>query len=91
MYKKYVIPFAISGILVLAYMIIRYYKKGILQVLVRTVCIPVFAEAVLLSIIAITRLPVGRFTPVFVLLVYIISIFFVIRQNEKSEDKIIEN
>lgn len=91
MYKKYVIPFAISGILVLAYMMIRYYKKGMLQVLARTIYIPVLAEAVLLSAIAITRLPIGRFTPVFVLLVYIVSVFFVIRQNEKSEDKIIEN
>ena len=44
MYKGYILPFTISGILVLVYMVIRYYKKGILKVLARTVAIPVFGE-----------------------------------------------
>ena len=67
MYKKYVVPFIISGALVLVYMVIRYYKKGILKVLARTVAIPVFGELFLLSVIAIARIPVGRFTPILVI------------------------
>ena len=83
MYKKYIVPFSISGILVLVYMAIRYYKKGILKVLGRTIVLPIFGELFLLSIIAITRIPVGRFTPVLVIAMYVASILMVIKQNEK--------
>lgn len=83
MYKKYVLPFTISGILVLVYMVIRYYKKGILKVLARTVAIPVVGELFLLSIIAIARIPVGRFTSIFVIGMYIASILIVIKETEK--------
>ena len=82
-YKRYVLPLTISGILVLVYMIIRYYKKGILKVLARTVGIPVFGELFLLSVIAIARVPVGRFTPNLVIGMYIASILIVIKENEK--------
>lgn len=83
MYKKYVIPFVISEILVLGYMAIRYYKVGILKVIIRTVCIPILGELLLLSIIAITRIPVGRFIPVLVIIMYVLTILYVIRKNEK--------
>lgn len=82
-YKKYIVPFAVSGVIVLAYIVIRYHKKGILKVLGRTIIIPVFGELFLLSIIAITRIPVGRYTPVLVIAMYITSIMMVIRENEK--------
>ena len=83
MYKKYIVPFAISGVLVLVYMAIRYYKKRILKVLGRTIIFPIFGELFLLSIIALARIPVGRFTPVLVITMYIASILMVIKQNEK--------
>lgn len=82
-YKKYIVPFAVSGVIVLAYIVIRYHKKGILKVLGRTIIIPVFGELFLLSIIAITRIPVGRFTPILVIAMYIASIMMVIKENEK--------
>ena len=83
MYKNYIIPFIISGIIVFVYMIIRYRKVGILKVILRTLLIPIVAELLLLSIIAITRLPLGKFTPISVIVVYIISILYVIKRNEK--------
>ena len=83
MYKKYIIPFIISGVLVLIYMIIRYHKKGIIKVLLRTILTPVLGELFILSIIAITRIPVGRFTPVIVIVTYIICILGIIKENEK--------
>ena len=79
MYKGYILPFTISGILVLVYMVIRYYKKGILKVLARTVAIPVFGELFLLSVIVIARIPVGRFTPILVIGMYIAAILIVIK------------
>lgn len=83
MYKNYIMPFVISGILVLIYMIIRYNKKGTLKVLGRTIIFPIFGELFLLSIIAIARIPLGRFTPVLVIAIYIASILMVIKRNEK--------
>lgn len=83
MYKQYILPFAISAVIVLIYMVIRYYKSGILKVLARTVCIPIIGELILLSVIAITRIPVGRFTPILVIVMHIFTILYVIKENEK--------
>ena len=83
MYKQYILPLIISGILVVAYMVIRYYKKGILKVVATTIFTPVIAELVLLSWMAIVRIPIGRFTPILIILVYIASIWFVMNKNEK--------
>ena len=83
MYKQYVVPFVISIVLVLVYMMIRYYKKGALKVLAKTLIIPTVAELLLLSWISIVRIPVGRYTPVLVLLIYVASIWFTMKQIEK--------
>ncbi len=83
MYKKYILPFSISGILVLIYMLVRYYKKGILKVIAITILIPIILELLLLSIIAITRIPVGRITPALVIITYILAILYVVRKNEE--------
>ena len=84
MFKDYIIPFVISGVIIVAYMAIRYYKKGIVSVILNTVLIPVLSESVLMSLIAITRIPVGMFTPSCVLLVYFASIMYVIYRVEKK-------
>lgn len=83
MYKQYILPFVISIILVSIYMGIRYYKNGILKVLSKSIFIPLIAELILLSWIAIARIPVGRFTPMLVILIYVISVIYVTRKNEK--------
>lgn len=83
MYKQYIIPFAISGVLVLIYMLIRYYNKGILKVLLNVILIPIIAELILLSWMAIVRIPIGRFTPSLVILVYIASVWYTMKQIEK--------
>lgn len=83
MYKHYVIPMLISGVIILAYMLIRYNKEGIIKVLLRTILIPIIAELVLLSLIAITRVPLGVYTPILVIIVYLASIVFVTKKNEE--------
>jgi len=83
MYKQYILPFTISAIVVLVYMMIRYNKKGIWKVCARTIFVPVIAELLLLSWIAIVRIPVGRFIPVLVILIYIVSILYLINKNEE--------
>ena len=83
LYKSYIMPFAISGILILVYMLIRYRKIGILQVLARTIIVPVVGELLLISVIAIARIPVGRFTPTLAIAMYVITILYVTNKNEK--------
>ena len=83
MYKHYVIPMLISGVIILAYMLIKKNKKGVIKVLLRTILIPIIAELVLLSLIAITRVPLGVYTPILVIIVYLASIVFVTKKNEE--------
>lgn len=83
MYKHYVVSMLISGVIILAYMLIRYNKKGVIKVLLRTILIPIIAELVLLSLIAITRIPLGVYTPILVIIVYLASIVFVTKKNEE--------
>lgn len=83
MYKKYIKPFIISGIIVLIYMVIRYNKKGIIKTLINTILIPIIAELLCLSIIAITRIPLGIYTPIIIIIVYIISILYLTNKYEK--------
>jgi len=83
MYAQYVLPFVISGVLVATYIAIRYYKKGILKVFAKSLIIPVVAELLLLSWMAIVRIPVGRFTPVLLLLIYVASIWYTMKEVEK--------
>lgn len=91
MFKKYVIPFIISGIIIIVYMAIRYHKKGIIKVILNTILIPVLSEAVLISVIAITRIPVGMFTSIYILLVYFVSIMYTVYEIEKQENLVKKN
>jgi len=83
MYKQYVVPFVISIVLVSLYMVIRFNKKGMLKVVVKTIAIPIISELLLLSWMALVRIPVGRFTPALVLLIYIASIWYTMKEIEK--------
>ena len=58
-------------------------KEGIIKVLLRTILIPIIAELVLLSLIAITRVPLGVYTPILVIIVYLAGIVFVTKKNEE--------
>lgn len=58
--KPFIIPSIITSIIILAYFVIRYRIIGIKQILAKTVIIPIIAELLLYSIIAIARIPFGR-------------------------------
>lgn len=85
--KPYIVPFAIATILILAYMAIRYYKLGAIKIILKTVGISVLAQAVLLSIIAITRIPIGRLTIAMVIAVYMITLIGITTKFEKERTK----
>lgn len=87
--KPYLIPFTIVTIIILAYLVIRYNKLNLLEVLTQSIGIIVLAQLVLLCIMAITRMPIGKFTIPTVLLVYMLSTYICTTKfDEDLENKI---
>ena len=72
--KPYIIPVIIVTIIVLAYYAILYRKLGVIKVLLKAVLSITVSQAVLLSILALIRFPMGRLTSPLILLVYVISL-----------------
>ena len=70
----YVVPFIIATIIILIYMMIKYYKLNSGKVLLKTVGIIVLAQILLFSIMAIARIPIGRLTIPLVLTVYMLTL-----------------
>ena len=72
--KPYIVPFAIATLIILLYMAIRYRKLGVMRTLVKTVVVSVVAQATLLSVMAITRIPIGIVTIPLVITVYLLTL-----------------
>lgn len=72
--KPYILPFTIATVIILVYMVIRYYKLGVVKTLLKTVALLIVAQATLLSVMAIARIPVGRVTIPLVIAVYLLSL-----------------
>lgn len=72
--KPYVWPFIIATAIILIYMAARYRKLGAIKTVFKTAILLVITQATLLSIMAITRIPIGRLTIPIVLIVYILSL-----------------
>ena len=81
--KPYVIPFIVATIIILIYMGIRFYKLGILKTILKTVLFLVITQAVLLSVIAIIRIPIGKLTIPLVLVVYVLTLGIITINFEK--------
>lgn len=81
--KPYIMPFIITSVIILVYMAIRYYKLGSMKVILKTIGINILSQAVLMSIIAITRIPFGRLTIPMVLVVYILTMIGLSTRFEK--------
>lgn len=82
--RPYVVPFIIATAIILVYMAIRYRKLGMIKTIVKTAFLLVIAQAVLLSVIAIIRIPIGRVTIPLVLVVYVLSLLGVTNYFEKG-------
>lgn len=86
--KPYVVPFVVATAIILAYIVIRYNKLNSLEVLTQSIGIIVLAQLVLLGIMAITRMPVGKFTIPTILLVYMFSTYICTAKFEEDLEKI---
>ena len=82
--KPYITPFIIVTVIILAYLAIRYYKINSLKVITKSFITIVIAQLLLLSIIAITRMPIGLWTMPTVLAIFIISIYMITTKFDKD-------
>lgn len=72
--KLYIIPFILATAIILVYVGIRYRKIGTYKVIALTTIILVGMLAILGSLIAITRIPVGKYTMPIVIAVYLLTL-----------------
>ncbi len=82
--KPYIAPFIIATLIILVYMAVRYRKIGVVKTLLKTVIISVVAQSVLLSIMAITRIPIGIVTIPLVITVYLLTLIGLTTYFEKQ-------
>ena len=85
--KQYVLPLTIAGAIILGYMLITYHKKGLVKVMLNTILIPIILELLLFSVLVITRIPVGIYTPSLILLVLVLAITYVVCRIQKLPEK----
>ncbi len=89
--KPYIIPAIIATSIILIYMCIRYRELGEFKVIFMTLGITIVSQILLFSIIAITRIPVGRLTISMVITVYILSLIAITTKFENKKIKEKEN
>ena len=82
--KPYILPFIIATAIILVYLAIRYHSLGTIKVIIKTGMIVVLAQLVLFSLIAITRIPIGRLTIPMVLGVYVLTLVGITSYFEKK-------
>jgi hypothetical protein len=74
-------------LIILIYFSIRYYKLGILKVITKVLAITIVPQALVLSIFAITRFPIGLTTTPIILLVYVASVIHLSCNIDKNKVK----
>ena len=81
----YILPIVISVVTILVYVLVRYRKQGIFKVLALYVVSILAVEAFILSVLAITRLPIGRWIMPVGLLAYIVTLTVVTAKLENQK------
>lgn len=90
--KDYITPhifeIALATIIIAVYECIRYRKLGVLKVLVQTVLGLVISELLVLSVLAISRIPVGSNLVPVIFVTYAVAIFGLTTMFENKLQKI---
>lgn len=84
----YIMPFILATIIILVYMSIRYRKLDVAKVIIKTLLAIVISQATLISIIAITRIPVGKIAIIMDIVLYMITFAVIICKFEKDKERI---
>ena len=82
--KPYIAPIAISAVIILVYVIVRYRKLGIIKTALSYLLYTGAVQAVFFGVLAISRFPINRFVVPVVLMLYIITITALSFKNDKN-------
>jgi len=82
--KSYALPMLITTAIILVYMIIRYKKVGIKKIVAQLIGLSALAEALYVSLIAITRFPVNRLVMPGAVTIYFVIVTFLACGYEKQ-------
>ena len=85
--KPYILPFSIATLIILVYIAVRYRKLKVLKTVLKTIFILILSQVVLLSIMAITRIPIGIVTIPLIIIVYLLILIGITTYFEKELSK----
>ena len=81
--ENYLLPIAISAIIIIAYEMIRFRKLGAVKIGAKLIIWPLIIEALYLSVLAITRLPISYYTLPLGIVLAVMSLIVITYKNEK--------
>lgn len=81
---RYIAPMGIAAIIVLIYMAIRYFKLGVIKVIVRTISWSIIIELLYISIISLARIPVSFYTIPLGIVIEILTLTVLANKLEKE-------
>ncbi len=81
---NYLLPIGISAVIIIAYEAIRFRKLGVIKTVLKLVIWPVIIEALYLSILAITRIPISYYTLPLGIIIAVLTLTVITYKNEKN-------
>lgn len=82
--SNYIVPIAISAVLIIVYSIIRFRKIELAKVVAKLLIWPIIVEALYLSILAIARIPIRYYTLPLGIILAVITLTIITYKNEKK-------
>lgn len=82
--SNYIVPIAISAVLIIIYSIIRFRKIELAKVIAKLVIWPIIIEALYLSILTIARIPISYYTLPLGIILSVITLTTITYKNEKK-------
>lgn len=80
---NYLLPIGISAIIIIAYEAIRFRKIGVIKTILKLIIWPVIIEALYVSILAITRIPISYYTLPLGIIIAVLTLTVITYKNEK--------
>lgn len=81
---NYVWPIVISAALIIVYEAIRFIKLGVVKVVAKLIIWPIVIEALYLSVLAITRIPISYYTLPLGIILAVLTLTVITYKNEKK-------
>lgn len=86
--RQYIFPIAISLMIIIVYAGVRFRKINIFEVLAKIIGMNIIAEALYVSILAITRLPINNLSIPMAIAIYLVITFAIFNELENKQTKI---